>query len=293
MQKLITPYASNFGHAKGRASKPNITIKHFPDTESYVQIPQIKKLKNKAVLLSHSLYPEPDKRIFELLLILSRLKEAKARVELFIPYLPYARQDRENKLGEAISADVLCELLKNFGVKKLITYDCHFLPKYGNFTRNGLNIENKTASRLLYLYAKKYFKKEKFLIISPDQGASYFTEHAEGHTLHKKRKASVATGNNTEIYAHIHKIESDIDVDGKNICILDDMISTGSTMMKTIEHLKEKGAKKVIVGATHGIFAGVDIAQKIIDSSCDHIFTTNSITREPDTKVTILKLPKD
>src|SRR3989338_7264093 len=126
MQKLITPYASDFG-------KANITIKHFPDTESYVLIPQIKSLKNKKVAIYHRLYPEPDKRIFELLLILSRVIKETKQIELFVPYLPYARQDRENKVGEAVSADVLCGLLKHFGVKKLITYDCHFLPKPGNF----------------------------------------------------------------------------------------------------------------------------------------------------------------
>jgi phosphoribosylpyrophosphate synthetase len=178
MQKLITPYCLDFG-------KPNITIKHFPDTESYIRIPQINSLKNEKVTIYHRLYPEPEKRIFELLLILSRVKEKTKEIKLFAPYLPYARQDRENKNGEAVSADALCIMLKNSGVKKLITYDCHFLPKPGNFIRNGLKIENKSAGKILYTKAKKYFAKEnlgeKFVVISPDEGASYFTENAQGH----------------------------------------------------------------------------------------------------------------
>ena len=76
-------------------------------------------------------------------------------------------------------------------------------------------------------------------------------------------------------------MESDGDANkkirGKNICILDDIIATGGTIIHAIKHLKEKGAKKIIVGGTHGVFAGETIAEKILKSSCSHIFVTNSI----------------
>lgn len=284
MQKLITPYCADFG-------KPNIIIKHFPDTESYVRIPQINSLKNK-IIIYHRLYPEPDKRIFELFLVLSRLKKETKHIELFAPYLPYSRQDKENKEGEVVSADELCAMLKSHGVKKLITYDCHFLPKPGNFTRNGLKIENKSAGKILYANAKKYFGKENFMVISPDEGASYFTENAQRYSLKKKRKQSKATGVNTGIHADIQKLEGDVDVNGKNICILDDIIATGGTIMHASKHLKSLGAKRIIVGATHGVFSGEKIAEKILSSSCEELFATNAIQRE-DKSVKILKLPKN
>ncbi len=289
MKRLITPYCQDFG-------KPNIIIRQFPDNESHVLIPNIKNLKNKKVIVFNRLYPEPDKRIFELVLILSRLKKVTKNVELFVPYLPYARQDRENKIGEAVSADVLCGLLKYFGVKKLITYDCHFLTKPGNFTRNGLMIENKSAGHKLFSYAKKYFAeentKEKFTVISPDEGSSYFIENAKGHVGHslKKVRHESKTVEKTSIYADIHTMEGEIDVKGKNVCILDDMISTGGTIIRAIEHLKSRGAKKIIVGATHVIFAGEKIAEKIIKASCDKIFVTNSIIFSNNNEVEILKL---
>ena len=288
--KLITPYAASFG-------TPNVIIKHFPDTESYVLIPGLSSLKNQKVTIYHRLYPEPDKRIFELLLILSRIKqetlgrslmgEAK-HLELFIPSLPYARQDRENKVGEAVSADVLCGLLKNFGVKKLITYDCHFLPKPGNFKRAGLNIENHSAGKQLLSYAKKYFGKEKFLVIAPDEGASYFTENAEGHSLKKVRAESSARAG-TRIHADIDAMHGDVPVHGKNVCILDDIISSGGTIIRAIEHLKSLGAKKIIVGATHGVFAGDKIAEKILQSGCDHIFVMNTIPQREKSVVKMLE----
>ncbi|MFZ2150279.1 MAG: ribose-phosphate diphosphokinase [Minisyncoccia bacterium] len=286
MHKLITPYAASFG-------KPNIIIKHFPDTESYVFIPKVKSLKNKKVTIYHRMFPEPDKRLFELLLILSRVKKETSQIELFVPYLPYARQDKEHEVGDVISANVICELLKSRGVKKLITYDCHFLPKPGNFTRSGLKIENCSAGKQLMGYARKYFGKEKFIVISPDQGSSYFTENAEGYSLHKKRvrikKGEVETKVNME-----NKLNELLDVKGKNVCILDDIIATGGTIMRASEHLKAKGAKKIIVGATHGVFCGEKIPEKLLGSKCNEIFTTNAILGGVDAGlVKVLSLPKN
>ena len=281
MKKLITPYCSDFG-------RPNIVIKNFPDSESYVLISKVNSLKNKKVVIYHRLYPEPEKRFFELLLILSRIKDVVKEVEVFIPYLPYARQDRESKLGEAVSADILCGLLKTHGVKKLITYDCHFLLKPGNFKRAGLNIENLSAGKQLLAYTKKYFGKEDFVTISPDQGSSYFIENAKGFSITKTRKRNGEHGLETEIHSMKSSI-SDKDVRGKNICILDDIIATGGTIINAIKHLRELGAKKIIVGATHGVFAGENIAQKILENSCDKIFVTNAILQD-DKKVEILKL---
>lgn len=295
MKKLITPYCEDFG-------KSNVVIKHFPDNESYVQVPDLENLKESGVVIYHRLYPEPDKRIFELLLILSKVKKATKNIELFVPYLPYARQDRENKKGEVVSADVLCELLKGYGVKKLITYDCHFLPKPGNFKRCGLNIENRSAGPELYAYAKEYFAEknpgEEFVVISPDEGSSYFTENAKGqkaHSLKKVRGDSKANGHETGIHADIDTMEGEIDVLDKNVCILDDIISTGGTIIRAIEHLKARGAKKIIVGATHGVFAGERIAQKILNNSCSELFISNAIMIKDatfDTLVEIIELPK-
>ena len=286
MKKLITPYCADFG-------KPNVVIKHFPDTESYVLLPNTKSLKNKKVVIYHRLYPESEKRIFELLLILSRLSRETKNIELFAPYLPYARQDKENKNGEAVSADMVCGLLKSFGIKKFITYDCHFLPKPGSFIRNGLKIENISAGKQLFSFAKKYFGEEKFVVVSPDERSSYFTENAQGHKKHwlkKVRGESKADGTKTGIHADIRTMEGEADVAGKVICILDDIISTGGTIIRAIAHLKSRGAKKIIVGATHGVFAGEKIAEKIIKSSCSKIFITNTILGKVDSKVEILKL---
>ncbi|OGI99714.1 hypothetical protein A3H56_01140 [Candidatus Nomurabacteria bacterium RIFCSPLOWO2_02_FULL_42_24] len=249
MKKLITPYAASFG-------RPNVTIKHFADGESYVRV--VPKIKGKTIIY-HRLYPEPEKRFFELLLILSKTKAS----DVFIPYLPYARQDKENKQGEAVSADVLCRLLKNANVKKLITYDCHFLPRAGKFKRAGLEIENRSAGGELYQYAKRYFKHKAFVVVSPDEGASYFTEYAQGHSFRLKKKRKK--------HNEVKYIKGEVNVRGKNVCILDDIIDTGDTIRRAIEHLQKNGAKRIIVGATHGIFSKGKIKKANL------VFTTDSI----------------
>jgi len=256
--------------------RPNIFIKQFPDGESYVWVQNLRSLKNKNVTVYKRLYPDAEKNIFELLLVLSVIRKATKKITVFVPYLPYARQDRESKPGEAVSADVLCRLLKSHGVKKLITYDCHFLPRPGKFTRVGLVIENRTVGQLLRAHAKKYFGREKFLTISPDQGTAYMSHHA----FHKTRRS-----------AHkIHKMEGGVDVRGRNVCILDDIISTGGTILHAIKHLRKLGAKKIIVGAVHGVFALPDITRKI-EKNCDMLFVTDSIPTS-GRKLKVLKLPR-
>jgi ribose-phosphate pyrophosphokinase len=82
-------------------------------------------------------------------------------------------------------------------------------------------------------------------------------------------------------------MEGEIDVKGKNVCILDDIISTGGTIIRAIEHLKSRGAEKIIVGATHGVFAGEKISEKILKSSCRELFITNTIISDTPAKVFI------
>ena len=139
----------------------------------------------------------------------------------------------------------------------------------------------------------KEFKFKDFIVISPDEGSSHFTEHAQGHKSHslkKTRKETSATDNHTGIHGDVHTMEGEVDVKDKNICILDDIISTGGTIIRAVEHLKKLGANKIIVGATHGVFAGEKIAEKILKTSCSELFVTNAILQNQKLKVKILKL---
>lgn len=277
---LISPNCQDIG-------KPNIEFKTFPDGDSYVRIENIKECQGEDVTLIHRLYPDQNTSIFNALLLLDTLKRVGARVTFVAPYLPYSRQDKTFLDGEALSAQVLCGLLANAGVRKFITIDCHFLKKEGKFEYSGLKIENVSANKLLVEHARKKVSLEPLEVISPDQGANYLVSEFGGKSMDKER-GEYQKGESA--YREIKSMEMDFEVEGKNILILDDMISTGSTMVKAIENVKKGGAKKIFCAATHGFFMKGSFDK--LRLMCDGLFTTNTIANlasEVDIKELIIK----
>lgn len=248
-------------------AEPNIEFKTFPDGDSYVRIPDVRKEDS---ILFHRLYPEQNTAIFQAILMLDTLKKAGAPTILVSPYLPYSRQDKTFKDGEALSAEIVCNLLSDAGARKLITIDCHFLKKEGTFNYGKLEIENISANRLLIEYAKSIAGEVE--VISPDAGAKYLVEGVGGKSMEKKR-GEYQEGE--EAYRKIESIERDFEVKGKNILILDDMISTGGTMIRAVENVKKGGAEKVYCAATHGFFLKESL--KKLKEVSDGVFVTDSI----------------
>ncbi|MCK4319685.1 ribose-phosphate diphosphokinase [Candidatus Micrarchaeota archaeon] len=251
--------------------EPNLEIKQFPDGDTYTRIPQIEECKGEDVILLHRLYPEQNTKLMELIFLLEALKKAKSIV-LIAPYLPYSRQDKLFKQGEVKSAEIICSLLREKGIEKLITFDCHFLKKEGEFEYGGLKIKNISLNKEMAEHAKEYLGEE-FEVISPDQGASYLVEEFGGESMKKVRGEYNEGG---EAYRTIEKMEFSGDVKGKNILIMDDMISTGSTMFKAIENLQKAGAKKILCASTHGFFLK-DSLKKLKETG---VFVSDTIPSE-------------
>jgi len=258
-------------------AEPNVEIKLFPDGDSYVRINDISKCQGEDVTLFHRLYPKQNSAIFNAAQLLHTLKRVGARTTLVSPYLPYARQDKTFLMGESLSAQVLCKLLNDFGTVKLVTVDCHFLKKEGESEYANLKIINISANRLLVEHARKKIGLEPLEVISPDEGANYLVSEFGGKSMTKVR-GSYETGNAAEAYRTVQKMEREFDVAGKNILILDDMISTGGTMIKAVENVKKGGAKKVLCAATHGFFLNDSLAK--LRKLSDGVFTTNSIPND-------------
>lgn len=254
--------------------EPNIEIKAFPDGDSYVRIENLSACKGKEVRLFHRLYPDQNSSIFIALLMLDTLKRAGAKTTLVSPYLPYSRQDKTFKEGEALSAEALCSMLAHAGAEKLVTLDCHFLKKEGEFEYGGLKIKNISANRLLVEHAKSKLGEE-LEIISPDEGANYLVTAFGGKSM-KKLRGEYEEGK--VAHRKIEKMEREFDVEGKNVLIIDDMISTGGTMIKAIGNVRNGGAKKVLCAATHGFFMKGSL-EKLRDVS-DGVFTTDSIQND-------------
>jgi ribose-phosphate pyrophosphokinase len=268
--------------------EPNIEIKLFPDGDSYVRINDISKCQGEDVVLFHRLYPKQNSAIFNTAQMLHTLKRVGARVTLVSPYLPYARQDKTFLMGESLSAQVLCKLLNDFGTVRLVTVDCHFLKKEGEAEYANLKIHNISANRLLVEHARRKIGLEPLEVISPDQGANYLVSEFGGKSMSKVR-GEYEQGNATEAYRTVQKVEREFDVSGKNVLILDDMISTGGTMLKAVDNVRKGGAKKVFCAATHGFFLNDSLAK--LRAAADAVFTANSIPGEA-AEVDILPLLK-
>lgn len=216
----------------------------------------------------------------ELLLILEALKEHKARVTVVSPYLPYARHEKQILDGEIASAPITCNLIAAAGCEKLITFDCHFLNEEGEKKYGNLKIQNLSMGDELIMQAKDFFGGEDFEIIGLDEGASYLVKNHGGKFMKKNRKQYEGKVD----YRPIEGMVCEFDVQDKNVLLIDDMISTGSTMITGIEKIKACGAKRICVAAVHGLFLFDSPAQ--IGKLAECVFSTDSIV-SPQAKVSI------
>ena len=251
---------------------PNVEVGKFPDGDSHVRIPNVNDYRDTEVTVFHRLYPNQNDCLVELLLILDTLKEQNCEITVVSPYLPYARGDKKTLDGEIPSAQVVCDLIARAGCKKLVTLDCHFLNSEGEHTHGELLIKNISMNGLLIEYAKKVFGGQEFEVISPDQGAAYLVNAVGGKSMVKTRKAY--DGDKIG-YRHIETLELDFDVKDKNVLLLDDMISTGNTMIKALEKMRDAGAKQLACAATHGLFLYNCVDQ--LRKFTEHVFSTDSI----------------
>ncbi|BFH74144.1 ribose-phosphate diphosphokinase [Sulfurisphaera javensis] len=261
-------------------SIPLIKVEHkiFPDGESYIRIPQ--HITNQEILVVQSLYPPQDKHFVELLLILETLADMKNnKITAIIPYLAYARQDRRFKEGEALSIKTILGAISRAGADALIVIEPHKAEELSYFGK-----EVKIADPIPEIAKEIKKKVENPFVLAPDRGAL-------------ERAKRLAEELNAE-YSYIEK-ERDRDtgevriknlpelkVKGKDVIIIDDIISTGGTMIQAAKAAYEFGARKVISAAVHSLFLE-NAYEKMVNGGIREIITTNTIPQDPS-KVTII-----
>ncbi|MDE1797854.1 MAG: ribose-phosphate pyrophosphokinase [Candidatus Micrarchaeota archaeon] len=239
---IISPNCSDL-------APPSVVCKRFPDGESYCRLEKVAGLRGKQVTILHRLFPNPDQNLVTLLQMMYGAREnGAAGVNLIIPYLPYARADKEWLEGEVVSARLLMRLLRESGAHRVITWDCHFLKKPGRFEFEGLEIDNLCAGPGLVAHLKA--AKPNALVVSPDAGAKYLV----GDTGLFMRKERGAYAEGSQAYRPVAKMEADFDMKGRHVVLIDDMIAGGGTMVRATQKCLESGAKSVSCAATHGMF---------------------------------------
>lgn len=277
MGKIIVPCANAADLATRLATEMKAGVvqyesRKFPDGENYYRIDT--DLTGKDVVVVQSGYPNPNDALVELILAVNAAKEQGAKkVTVAIPYFPYGRQDKRFKKGEAFSLEIFAGVLKDVGVKDIITADAHFRDDYKPYNLSGLRGHNISGGALLAHYVKAKFSLNKLHIISPDFGASELVRRAADETnstytaLQKKRTGDFSV-----------EMSGKLDVQGKSVLVLDDIISTGGTMVKAIELCKSNGAARVFAAATHGLF--VSDALWKLRSAAEYVVTTDSVKNE-------------
>ena len=253
---------------KLKANLVRSEVRIFPDGESKITLKG--NLSKRKSIVVQSIYPPVDTNLVQALSLISKAKETSSEVIAVIPYMGYARQDREFLPGEIITMKVLAKLFKGVGASKIIAVDIHSVIGLKHFTIKSKNV---TAIPDLVNYFKKLSLKNA-LVVSPDQGgknrAKEFAKEFESEYIVLEKKRDKKTGK-----VQIKTKNSDTVV-GRDLILVDDMISTGGSIIKATQFLKKQKCKRVYVACTHALLMN-DAEKKIRKAGVTSIVSTNTI----------------
>jgi len=252
---------------KIKANLVKSEIKVFADGESKITLKG--KLSKKKSVVVQSIYPPVDTNLIQVLSLISKAKEISSQVVAVIPYMGYARQDREFLPGEIITMKVLGKLFKAVGASKVIVVDIHSLIGFKHFT---IKTKNVTAIPDLVLYFKKLRLKNP-LVVSPDHGgkdrAKEFAKEFGSEYIALEKKRDRKTGK--------VKIQTkNAEVVERDIILVDDMISTGGSIVKATQFLKKQNCNRVYVACTHALLMN-NAENKIKKAGVTKIISANTI----------------
>lgn len=245
----------------------------FPDGESKVKIKNPDKKKYCIVI--QSIYPPIDRHLLQALMMINKCNDYHvANVYAVIPYLAYARQDRAFLEEEVITIALIAKLFEAVGTKRLITVDIHSSFALSHFT---IDVQNISSIPILARYVSKKIKLNKPIVVSPDTGgierAQEFAKILKMDMIVLKKSRDRKTG---EVSID-EKLDSNIE--GKDVLIVDDMISTGESIVKACLALKKNKSGKVYAICAHALLVG-DAKQKLKAAGIQDIIATNSIPSE-------------
>ena len=214
------------------------------------------------------------------LMKLAMLKDALDRFDdntttnLFMPYVPYGRQDRVCDKGESFSLKVLGNFINNLHFKSVTIVDPHSHVTEGVFDR----LEVISQLKVINLYREFQLAASNKILVSPDAGSNkkvselaFFFGHTSFIRADKLRDLSNGKIKETIVYCD--------DLKGQDVTIIDDLIERGNTFLALSKALRNKNCGKIILYVTHGIFGGIEKDKTIANlfaGGIDEIYTTNS-----------------
>lgn len=244
-------------------------VSRFPDGEVRVKIHS--DVRGADVFLIQSTCAPVNDHLMELLIMADACRRASAlRITAVVPYFGYSRQDRKDEGRVPISAKLTANLMEAAGIDRVVTMDLHAAQIQGFF---DIPVDHLFASRVFIKYIKQQIGLNDLVIASPDVGGMKMAwgyvkrlENAYLAVIEKRR----LSGEDVEVGFVIG------DIKDRNVVLVDDIISTGGSINKATHLLREKGAKKVYVMATHPVFCGRAV-EKLRDAPTTEIVVTDTI----------------
>jgi ribose-phosphate pyrophosphokinase len=251
----------------------------FEDGEHKIR--PLVNVRNRSVFVIHSLYADQrqsvNDKLCRLLFILGALRDASAsRVTAVVPYLCYARKDRKTKARDPVTTRYVARLFEAVGADHVVTMDVHNLAAFQNAFHRATT-DHLEAMKLFVEHFASQFAGHDIVVASPDVGgvkrAELFREALSNRTgrpmgsafMEKQRSAGVVSGKSLVG-----------DVQGKSIIIIDDLISSGTTLSRAAAACRAAGAASVVAAATHGMLIG-DAEKVLGESALEKIVVTDTV----------------
>ncbi|HEX5235650.1 MAG TPA: ribose-phosphate pyrophosphokinase [Silvibacterium sp.] len=242
-------------------------MQRFADGEVYFQL--LENVRGADVFLVQPTCNPVDQHLVELLIMIDALKRASAgRITVVVPYYGYARQDRKDRPRVAISSKLVADLLTTAGAHRALFMDLHAAQIQGFF---NIPVDHMFASPVMVSYFRE-LNLPNLTVVSPDAGgverARFFaTKIGAPLAIVDKRRTDL---NITEV---MHVIG---DVRGQTCLIIDDIVDTAGTLVKTADALLEQGATKIYACASHAVLSGPAV-ERIANSRLEELVVTDSI----------------
>ncbi len=266
--ELVQKICEHLGISIGKS-----VVKSFSDGEINVEIDE--SVRGMDVFAIQSICAPSNNNLMELLILIDALKRASAeRITAVLPYYGYARQDRKVSPRAPISAKLVADLITTAGASRILTVDLHAGQIQGFF---NIPVDHLFAAPVLLEYLRHL--RNEIVIVSPDAGG---VERARAYA--KRLNASLAFIDKRRESPNVSQVMNIIgDVEGLTTVLVDDIVDTGGTLVRSAYALAEKGAKGVYACCTHPVLSGQ--AVKIIsESPIEEMIVTDTVPLREEAK---------
>ncbi len=258
-----------------------LDISRFSNDNLFVQVQE--SVREKDVFVIQSLTHPASDHIMALLLTLDALRSASARrITAVIPYYSYARSDKKDAPRISIAGRLIADLLKTAGADRVLTMDLHADSVHGFFS---MPVDHLTAVPTICDYFARSLELSQVVVVATDAGGA-----KRAGKFAERLKTSMAIIDKRRISDSVIKQGLVVgNVKGRDAIVFDDEISTGSTLVSTVQTLKKAGVGKIYVGATHPVLCG-NAAASLNASSITEIVVTNTVHIQKEKKIPKLKV---